>query len=167
MCDVPARSFLKNIVGHNAKKACERCAVKGERERMRTVFRSFRCSLRTDSTFRQQQDREHHRGETPLSELHPSTTNLIQDFPLDYMHLTCLGTFKRFLVMLSGGFGDVNRTHALSKEELSCVDEFISNLKPRTPQEFQRKRQGLKDISNWKANEFRLFFLFIDVIILK
>lgn len=58
--------------------------------------------LRTDGSFRSQDDQAHHTGTTPVH--HTGTTqftSLIFDkvnlFPLDYMHLVCLGIMRRML----------------------------------------------------------------------
>ncbi len=52
ICDAPARSFVKQIVGHCGKHACERCAVVGETISNRTVFNSMNAKIRTNESFR-------------------------------------------------------------------------------------------------------------------
>lgn len=38
ICDTPARSLIKCIIGHGRYYACERCIVKGERVEKRTIY---------------------------------------------------------------------------------------------------------------------------------
>lgn len=51
ICDAPARSFVKQVIGHNGKHACERCCVIGKRIGGRMVFNEIDCVLRTDDHF--------------------------------------------------------------------------------------------------------------------
>ena len=50
--------------------------------------------LRTNESFVQQTDKNHHTGWSPLLDLN---VDMINWFPPDYMHLVLLGVFKRLL----------------------------------------------------------------------
>lgn len=85
VCDRPARSFLKCIKGHGGYNACERCFVSGQRCQNRIVYLSTICEKRTDESFREQQDSEHHVDISPLLHLKPPI-DMIKQFVLDFMH---------------------------------------------------------------------------------
>lgn len=56
--------------------------------------------LRTDTSFMNRTDEEHHKGVSPFVALN---IGMVTHFPLDYMHLVCLGVTKRFLLLLMTG----------------------------------------------------------------
>ncbi|OXU30395.1 hypothetical protein TSAR_005689 [Trichomalopsis sarcophagae] len=60
ICDAPARVFIKCIKGHTGYYACERCCVKGCQINRRTVFPVDDLVMRTDTSFRTQDNIEHH-----------------------------------------------------------------------------------------------------------
>ena len=54
ICDAPARSYLKGIVGHQGYYSCERCSVKGSQYSNRMVFNVEEESLpRTHELFKE------------------------------------------------------------------------------------------------------------------
>lgn len=57
--------------------------------------------LRTNESFVQQTDKNHHTGWSPLLDLN---VDMINWFPLDYMHLVLLGVFKRLLGIWKGSW---------------------------------------------------------------
>ena len=67
-------------------------------------------TLRTNESFRARRDRLHHNNElTPLLRLR---IDIVKCFPIDYMHLICLGTFKRYLrIILHGNVGEEDSIH--------------------------------------------------------
>ena len=92
VCDGPAREFSKSIKSHNAYYVCERCIVHGRWEG-RVLFDDINCNLRTNQSFIKPYH-DHQVGRTPLID---SGIDCIMQFPLDYMHLVCLGVMKRLL----------------------------------------------------------------------
>ncbi|EFX67037.1 hypothetical protein DAPPUDRAFT_115799 [Daphnia pulex] len=88
ICDAPARSFVKGIIGHTGKYACERCTVIGETVNNHMTFTAMSSRPRTNDSFRSGRDRRHHNEPTPLLRLR---MDIVKCFPIDYMHLTCLG----------------------------------------------------------------------------
>ena len=97
VCDAPARSSLKRIKQHCGYNACERCVVTGEYDSFsrHVCFTRTNCKKRTNQDFQLQTDQQHHNG---VSILTATNVNMIDDFPLDYMHLCCLGVMKRLLM---------------------------------------------------------------------
>ena len=63
--DAPARSFLKCSVPYNAYHGCEKCITKGEWSG-RVIFSDQLSELRTDESFKIQQDSRNHAGFSPF-----------------------------------------------------------------------------------------------------
>ena len=81
------------IKPHTAYNSCERCTQRGEWCH-KIILPDLSASKSTDETFRSALDADHHVGVSPLTQL---SCGLVSDFPLDYMHLVCLGVVRRFL----------------------------------------------------------------------
>lgn len=120
VCDRPARSFLKCIKGHGGYNACERCLVPGQRCQNRTVYLSVSCAKRTDKSFREQQDPEHHIDVSPLLQLEPPI-DMIKQFVLDFMHQSCLGVMKK---MILDFWLERNLTTRLSQNKKRLLTKF-------------------------------------------
>jgi hypothetical protein len=96
--------------------------------------------------------------------LHPTLLSTLLHFyiifgvPLDYMHLICLGVMKLLFF-----------EWAKLKSKLynkSLINERLVNVRKHCPKEFQRKSQHLGKLSDWKATQFRMFLLYIGVVVL-
>ncbi|KYN01402.1 hypothetical protein ALC62_07806, partial [Cyphomyrmex costatus] len=138
ICDIPARKFLKQIKGHCGYAACERY-----------------------QSFREQRQEEHHTNISPLLRIQPPI-DLIYAFPLDYMHLCCLGIVKRFYVM------DLVFNKTAVKLKSSLREELfkqITSIKYFVPDEFQRKPRPF--VPNMKASELRFLVLYAGPVIFK
>ena len=162
ICDAPARGFLKQVVGHTAKHACERCEIVGEYVAHRVVFKAQSSYLlRSDASFNQLLYLNGHQiGVSPLSSLGAS---LINDFVLDYMHLVCLGATKRILTFLKQG----PRTCRLSNFLIGDVSNRLLSLHGKLPSDFSRQPRSLSELDRWKATEFRQFLLYTGPLVLK
>lgn len=163
ICDTPARSFLKNTLGHKGLHACERCTVVGHTIQKRTVFPSTISEERTDTSFRMMDQPEHHHKETsPILEIRPRI-NIISSFILDFMHLCCLGIMKKLLEYWLGKHSTA-RFDVRKRQEIS---RRMTELHSQIPSEFQRKPRSTQFVAKWKATEFRFFLLYCGPIILK
>lgn len=138
VCDTPARAYLKNTLGHRGLLACERCVVKGETIDRTTVFSSTDSRERTNKSFRNRTQVNHHHGPTPSNRIIPQL-NMVNIFVLDFMHLCCLGVMKKLLE--NRLIGDLNvRLRVTERNELSCrMTSFYSQI----PDEFQRKSRSI------------------------
>ena len=165
ICDAPARAFIKGIVGHNAKRGCERCHQEGKIVLNRMTFSNVNnATLRTNDSFRCGFDKRHHKEESPILCLN---IDMIKGFPLDYMHLVCLGVVKRWLTILTKGFVAADRKHLLNTDQIAIVNQRIDLYSKCFPSEFNRKGRSLNDLCRWKAVEFRNFLLYTGPLILK
>lgn len=97
ICDAPARSFLKYTIGHNELFSCEKCEAEGEWYHNRIVYLN-NGQKRTDESFIDRRNPEHHLGLKPLEER--LNIGMVSQFRLEYFHLVCVGVIKRFLMRL-------------------------------------------------------------------
>ena len=96
ICDTPARSFLKCLIGHNGYFACQRCVVKGIWKSRVTFNDKVLFPQRCDSGFRGDIYEDHQTNISLLLKIEGFCC--IKQFLLEYMHLVCLGVTKRMLV---------------------------------------------------------------------
>ena len=80
---------------------------------------------------------------------------MVTQFPIDYMHLVCLGVMKRILIMWIKGSRDIGEI----SNQMVALKDFI-------PCEFARKPRSMKDIDRRKATEFRQFLLYTGPVVL-
>lgn len=161
MCDAPARSFLKGTKAHTGYSSCDRCVVRREYYKNKVVFNSLVSQKRTDESFRQEIDEDHHVSHTPLSEL---PIDLITTFPNDYMHNVCLGIVRKLLnTWIGGGSLKVRLQH----QKVQVISQPLLDLRKMIPVEFNRKPRSLEELQYWKATELRTFLIYVGPIVLK
>ena len=86
-------------------------------------------------------------------------------FPLDYMHLVCLGVTRRVLMVWLRS--PVNRGLRLGQTMICQLSESLRTFTKYIPREFSRKCRSLQEIERWKATEFRQFLLYSGVVAMK
>ena len=154
IADTPARAFLKNTVGHTSTFACERCFAVGEKVENTMVYSTIE-KKRTDVSFRNYVNPEHHHvGPSPFLRIIP-LINMISYFVLDFMHLCCQGVMKKLIGYWMSG----NLNFKLSSRNKRELTNRSKHIKSQIPREFQRKIRGIKFYLKWKATELRLFRL--------
>lgn len=160
-CDAPARAYLKKIKGHTSKNGCERCKIQGLYSDRRVCF-----PINTSTDNRQDTDffsinssEEHIKGKSPLLKLN---IGLMSQFILDPMHLIYLGVMRRLLCCWVEG----DRGVRFSKKNIFDLNLKIQKLRNCMPSDFSRKLRNLDEVKRWKATEFRIFLLYIGVILL-
>ena len=158
ICDTPARAYVKCVKGHTAYHGCDKCTQHGLYLKKMT-FPTTNAPNRTDVAFHNQMDEDHHKDETPLRNL---GIGLVSQFPLDYMHLVCLGVMKKLILIWLKGPLTVRVGTRVKKQ----ISEAVIHLRPYMPREFARKPRTLDDVERWKATEFRLFLLYTGMIVL-
>jgi len=161
ICDAPARSFLKCVKGHTAFEACERCTIKGVKKENRTVlYSNYNCTLRTNEQFQKLQYKDHQLKASPLTS---HSINCIQTFPLEYMHLVCLGVVRRMLYFWKCG----PRHCRLSCGQISAISDHLLSFTGKLPSEFVCQPRSLSELERWKATEYRQFLLYTGPIVLR
>lgn len=161
ICDAPARAFLKKVKGHAGYHGCEKCIQDGVHLENRMTFPRNDMPLRNNVNFRNKTDPDHHHGISPLEE---TSLDMVSGFPLDYMHLVCLGVMRR-LLHLWLRLGPL--TCRLSGFQATVLTERLVGAKKNVPMEFARKPRAVREIDRWKATEFRQFLLYTGPVMLK
>ena len=159
ICDAPARAYLKNVKGHSGYSGCERCVQSGV-YRNKVTFPEVDSALRTDAQFDEMSDEDHHLGASPLSRL---SIGMVSQFPLDYMHLVCLGVTRRLLLLWISGPLAVR----LGSNMIKMISRSLTTLARNVPREFARKPRSLNEIKRWKATELRQFLLYTGPVVLR
>lgn len=163
VCDTPARAFIKCIKSHVAYYACERCVVKGKTVGKKRIYARTTCELRTKQSFQMRSQPEHHLDGNISPLLRIPDFDPVRSVFLDSMHLLFLGVAKTLLNCIlfggskAGGIGPRNRL---------LLYNLLRGFSNQIPAEFQRKVFDIFDIKNWKATQFRFFFLYCSVLIL-
>lgn len=161
ICDTPARSFITCTKGFNGYFGCSKCMQEGQYISHRMTFRDLYAKLRTDKNFIERENEDHHNG---ISIFEGINIGMVSQFPLDYMHLVCLGVVKKMLqIFVNGNFKPVKFSGNMIKE----ISANLNNISKWIPSEFARKTRTLYEIDRWKATEFRLFLLYIGPVILQ
>ena len=125
------------------------------------VFLENDCALRSNDSFRKQLQEEHHLGVSPFT--HIDSIDMIKNFPLDYMHLICLGVIRTLVCF----WMHPKRKPRLDARTLNKLSDLLNEIGKSIPKEFNRRPQKLSDAGKWKATVSRTFLLYIGLIILQ
>ena len=166
ICDAPARAHLKNIVGHTSYNSCERCIEKGSYAGGHVALLSVDAPLRTDEGFASKSDPNHHKsGQSSIIET--LEIGPVTGVVLDYMHLACLGIVKRLLNRMKKSKRYETQAH-ISVQDRLVVENSLKIVSKHLPSNFSRKLNGgLNALAFWKATEFRVFLLYVGIIVLR
>lgn len=157
-------SYLR-IVSFNHYHGCSKCTVIGQydKDERHMSYSRINMHLRTNNSFRNQCDPDHHKGETPLIKLQ---INLIEDFPIsDSLHLLDLGIMKRSLLVWIQGSSKYRMK--FSAYEVKCISDWLEDSNRNIPQEIHRAVRRLDCIKFWKGLEYRTFMMYLGPVILK
>lgn len=164
VCDAPATAYIKNVNGHTSYRGCGKCTQVGSYVQRRMVFPKLKSPLRSDESFASRSDPDHHNGESPLECL--PGFGMVSQFPLDYLHLVCLGVTRRLLMWLLHGCKHVRRK-VVSTTSLVQINYALVQQGRRWPRGFSRRPRTLDEVKRWKAVEFRQFILYLAPCLLK
>jgi hypothetical protein len=159
ICDTPARSFVTATKGHMGFNSCGRCVQRGLQSSHRILLNDLNSNLRTDDSFQMRADAAHHIGTSPFEEL---KLGMVSQFPLDYMHLVCLGVMKKMLLLWKKG----NTNLKLPPHKRESFSRRLISAAPWISEEFVRKPRSFEDVKRYKATEIRLFLLYVGPSIL-
>ena len=159
VCDAPARAFAKGTKLCSGYHGCDKCDQKGSWFG-RVTYQEVNPNLRTDQSFRNFDQAEHHIGQTPFTQL---PIDMIKTFSIDYMHQVCLGVVKRLILLWKTG----PRAIRISDAHISEINNRLWAIKPCVPNDFARKPRGLNETQHWKATEYRQFLLYTGQFALK
>lgn len=158
--DAPARSSVCGIKGHNAYSACPKCNDVGiKKSNGRPALINTNAPLRNDTDFRNQTDFNHHNYHTIFEQI--QNLDMINSFPIDYLHNVLLGIMRKLLDLW---FGPKGLYPPSVKKRISSKIEELSGHEPK---EFNRRLRSLDKMNKWKGTELRTFLLFIGPLALK
>jgi hypothetical protein len=112
--------------------------------------------------FHQHEYVDHQTGTSPLTGL---SVGLVTQFPLDYMHLVCLGVMKRLLWLWTRA--PMRHRSKISAGTSDQISARLLSFHSYLPFEFQRKCRSLTELERWKATEYRQFLLYGGPVALK
>lgn len=158
--DAPARSSVCGIKGHNGYSACPKCTDVGVRKpNGKPALINTDAPLRNNLEFRNQKDKEHHNYKSIFENI--LDLDMINSFPIDYLHNVLLGVMRKLLELWFGPKG-------LYPPSVKCrISKKIQELSSHEPREFNRRLRGLEKMGRWKGTELRTFLLYIGPLVLK
>jgi len=166
VCDAPAKAFILKIKGHSGFSSCTRCIQEGEYYLNRVCFpySEIKSIERTHNSYVNRTYEEHHVGPTTSQLTELPGVDLVYSFPLDYMHLVCLGVVRK-MILLWLYKGPVNTR--LPSRDVQKLNALLMSVKSCIPSDFVRKTREIQEFGRWKATELRLFLLYIEPVVLK
>lgn len=159
LCDAPAKAYVKAAKSFSGYYGCDKCCNKGK-YLGRMTFPNLHARLRTDRSFANQDQKKHHKGISPLTRV---GIPMVTSFPLDYMHLVCLGVVRKLIGYWCKGPLKTRLAYFLIMQASGHLATFRSHI----PRDFARKPRALHLYERWKATEFRHFVLYSGPVALK
>ena len=159
ICDAPARAFVKQMKSHNGYSGCDKCNQVGV-WRNKMTYPEMNATLRSDEDFALMSDTDHHLQPSPLTGI----VQMVTQFPIDYMHLCCLGVTRKLILFWMKG---KNLAIRQPSHIISAISTKLIALRPHIPSEFARKPRELTEIDRWKATELRQFMIYSGPVVLK
>lgn len=157
--DTPARASTIGIIGHAGYRSCVRCLCKGIRVDHRMLFKSSDSIERTDQMFKERVDSRFHLRDSLIEK--ELNIKMMTQFPLDFLHVVCLGLTRKFFKKLVGP------EKPLFPKSRSIVDNIFEIINETLPTEIHRKFRDIKDVSTFKGHEWRIILLKIAPVLFK
>ena len=159
IADAPARAYLKQIKTHGGYFACDRCCVKGVYKHNAISYEEMKAELRSDASFRERRQPEHHVGRSPFEDLH---IDMVNCFSIDYMHLILLGIVRKLINIYLHKI-----PYKISSIHKDIANKRIKLIRKFFPLDFNRKPRSLNELERFKATEFRSLILYTGAVICK
>lgn len=160
VCDAPAKAMVKGIKHFTGYFGCGHCNQKGKWAG-RMTYPEVDFIPRTNTSFRGQENAEHHITRSPFCEI--PEIDMIGHFPVDYMHQVCLGCMKRLLLIWLRG----NKAVKISYRQSEEISQRLLNLQRFIPNIFARKPRSLTEVDRFKATEYRQILLYTGKLVFK
>ena len=153
---------VKQVKGHAGYHGCDKCSQKGVCIDKMTLP-DVDAPVRTDADFNRHTDSRHH---IDVSSLQALSLGMVSQFPLDCVHLVCLGVVRRLLWLWSKS--PIQKNIRISAQSVRRISQGLTNLNKYIPVEFARKFRSLDEMDRWKATgQVRQFLLYSGPIVLK
>lgn len=166
-CDAPAKSFILKCKGHTGFFSCTKCTTEGVYFQNRVCFPEIKFTKRTHIDILNRVNEEYHVTDKISLITEIPNIDIVDDFPLDYMHLVCLGVTKKLILLWLGHLKNSPLSVRLQNKNVQIISKHLLSLKPYISCDFSRKPRSLTEILRWKATEFRLFLLYTGPVVLK
>lgn len=156
--DAVAKSFILKTKGHTAYSSCTKCTAKGEYVSRRVSFPIKVSKVRSHEDFVSKIDSHYHLDSEMSILLEIPTLDIVNDFPLDYMHLILIGVTRKLLNLL------IHKSPynlRMSKKKVEIANQRLCLFAKLIPQDFCRKCRDFSEVKRWKATELRLFLVYI------
>lgn len=167
-CDTPAKSYVLKIKGHTGFFSCTRCNIEGMYFENRGVyFPNTNFVKRTHEGFLNRVDEDYQIFDkiSILTEI--PRIDMVDSFPVDYMHSVCLGVVKKIISLWMGHLKKAPLPARLPSKKVNDISIRLSHLKSSMTYDFVRVPRELKEVLRWKATEFRTFILYTGPVVLK
>jgi hypothetical protein len=156
ICDSPAKTFILKLKGHSGFSSCTRCIQVGEYYLNRVCYPYCNFSAeRSHESYVNKIYEEHHIGNTLSNLIKIPGLDVVNMFPLDYMHLVALGVVKK-LILLWIHNGPVQTR--IPGRIINTLSTSLLNVKQFIPIDFSRKTRLIQDVGRYKASELRFFY---------
>lgn len=129
VCDAPAKSFVKRVKQYSGYFGCDKCDQRGLYIGRMTYPETDNLTYRTDASFRNQNQEEHHKPyeRSPFLNL---PIDMVRDFPIDYMHQVCLGVMKKLIICWMRGPRSNARLSGSLIDQISTRLSLLYSLYP-------------------------------------
>ncbi|KYN17972.1 hypothetical protein ALC57_09733, partial [Trachymyrmex cornetzi] len=161
ICDAPAKSFITLTKGHTGYFSCSKCTIEGDFIANRICFPNFHYEARTDDSFSNHIQEEHHLGRSIL--LNIPHFDIVSHIPLDYMHMICIGVVKKLIKLWISPL----KTRCLFSYKMKNISKSLLDIRHFIPKEFARRPREIQDFAQWKATELRQFLLYTGSVVLQ
>jgi len=151
ICDAPAKSFITKTKGHTGYNSCSKCCQEGEFLCNRICFPEVQNNiLKTDDGFLRQEYDDYHQGISILLSI--PNFKPVSQIPFDYMHLVCIGVFKKVMNMWLNGKPECQIVR-LQHCKIVALNNNLMNLRNHITNDFARRPQDIVNLGKWKATE--------------
>jgi len=166
-CDAPAKSFVLKTKGHTGFFHAQIALMKGVYLENRVCFPDTKLTKRIHNDFLLRLNEEYHVTDTMSLITKVPHIDIINSFPLDYMHLVCLGVMKKLIFLWLGNLKHAPLSVRLQSKKVTIISNQLLSLKSFITCDFSRVPRSLSEVARWKATEFRLFLLYTGPVVLK
>ncbi|KAI9554924.1 hypothetical protein GHT06_020204 [Daphnia sinensis] len=158
--DAPATTFLLNISTHNAYYGCRKCTTKGwwvrnlskdlaPRNGGRVTYPDIDAILRTDCSFRNRSQIQHHDKNGIRSIIEDIFDDIVKAVAINPMHCVYIGVHKKLVGIW---FNDPFDNIRMSAEQLLKISIFREWFRKYVPSHFVRKPRSVKDFSTLESH---------------
>lgn len=126
-------------------------------------FPNLDCDRRTNESFRNRDQPEHHKITSILEEL---DIDMIGAIPTsDPLHLFDLGIMRKCLYRWV--FGSKEYKRKWSKSLVDLTSRLLSKCQQQKPSDIHRAIRTLDYLRHWKGTEYRTILLYIGMVVFK